>query len=186
MKINIKRLAILFVVLFLALGLGKQCDAQQKNDFWGDVDKIYIKLRDFQFKVKNRIKIYEFKKGLDELRVLENGLQDDWGEDIKKDVWDLYKKIEEFEKKGKKYTESPKEEELKDRDLVTLKITTIIYRYNNIDTLLGSIQLKEEIAEMKGVEADTEEYENVIAEKINEIDTNIRELKDVIRKYYKK
>ena len=182
MKINMKKIVILFVVLFLSFGLGKQCDAQ-KNDFWGDADKIYIKLRDFQFKVKNGIKIYEFKKGLDELKVLENVLLDDWEEKIEKDEDDIREKF----RKNDKYKLSPKEKETRDRWLTKAKITSIILSYNLINALSGNIQIMEEIADMKGREDDDiEEYKNAIAERINEVDTGIRELKDRIRKYYKK
>lgn len=191
MKINIKGVAILFVVLFLSFGLGKQCDAQ-KNDLWGDVDKIYIKIRDFQFKVKNGIKIYEFKKGLAELKVLENGLRDDWEEEIDKDARDLEEKIEKFRKKGKEYKLSPQEKESSDRKFSTLKILTIIYAYGAIEAALDSNLAIEELVQLKGGVFDPDDEDDyiknkkLIPERINQMDTDIRELKDNIRKYYKK
>ena len=48
MQINMKRV-ILFVVLFLAIGLGKQCYAQ-KNDFWATLIRFILNLEIFSLK----------------------------------------------------------------------------------------------------------------------------------------
>lgn len=189
--IKMKKILIYsIIVLFLTLGWSKNCLAQTKDfeDFWVDANKIYILIRDFQFKLKNDMRVYEFKRGLSEIKVKFNGFKDDW-EKVRKEIGEKMSDDGEYGlkfKKDKNYKLSPEEKESIDIYTLQWAIEAILASYGTINSINDLMALNEEYAELKHkLPEQEEEHKKEIAEKIREIDKNIDELKKEIRKYHK-